>query len=548
MRIIFPSLPAIVLFVAAIWGMILPSFERILIERKRDTILELTHSALSILASYERDERAGLLTRRQAQQMAKSRIEALRYGQEGKDYFWIQDMHPHVIMHPYRPDLNGRDVSEFTDPRGVRIFVEFADLVRRKQKGYIEYVWQWKDDPARLEAKESYVSGFAPWNWIIGTGIYSDDVHREIKRIEKSLVHALLAISAVLVIWLLYTLHQSLRIERDRRDMEENLRDSTQRYRSLVEATTEGTLLVIDGRCRYANPILLQLLEYSIEQIELLDLSDLLARSPDNETAWAHIERLEREGAGSGSSEAVLQRSDNRKVECIITLNPISFAGHPGFILLAKEVYPALKAEKAASGAIRKMAQAAESVSIGLFQAKAVRRGAFVAMNPAARTLIQATVTSGQAQPALADLFTDPAAYEAFMEQLQTDGRIDELPIHSETGEAKSYRLSLSVTLVRDDRGTPVFMNGVIRDITMAVKRESEQADAIAASHDFLMHLRLRQQCHAIHTGRQLDNGISPDKLGDMEAAMLKQTFAQIAAVQRNITYDFLGGAQWQGP
>ena len=48
--------------------------------------------------------------------------------------------------------------------------------MRRQGEGYVEYVWQWKDDPQRLEPKESYVKGFAPWGWVIGTGIYIDDV------------------------------------------------------------------------------------------------------------------------------------------------------------------------------------------------------------------------------------------------------------------------------------------------------------------------------------------------------------------------------------
>ena len=71
-------------------------------ERKRELIRELTNSAWSILASYERDERNGLFTREQAQAQAITRVEALRYGEEGKDYFWIQDLQPRMVMHPYR--------------------------------------------------------------------------------------------------------------------------------------------------------------------------------------------------------------------------------------------------------------------------------------------------------------------------------------------------------------------------------------------------------------------------------------------------------------
>ena len=72
---------------------------------------------------------------------------------------------------------------------------EFADLVRQAGEGYIDYVWQWKDDPQRLEPKESYVKGFEPWGWVIGTGIYTDDVNAEIARIEQGLINTSLVIS-----------------------------------------------------------------------------------------------------------------------------------------------------------------------------------------------------------------------------------------------------------------------------------------------------------------------------------------------------------------
>ncbi len=89
LRIFLPTLIAISLFLGAIWVFILPSFKQTLLDRKRDMIRELTNSAWSILASYQRDEQNGILTRDKAQNLAIDRIQALRYGPEGKDYFWI---------------------------------------------------------------------------------------------------------------------------------------------------------------------------------------------------------------------------------------------------------------------------------------------------------------------------------------------------------------------------------------------------------------------------------------------------------------------------
>ena len=85
---------------------------------KREMIRELTNSAWSILAKYENDERNGLLTREEAQKTSVSRIQYLRYGEENKDYFWITDMFPVMIMHPYRQDLNGTDLTDFNDSHG----------------------------------------------------------------------------------------------------------------------------------------------------------------------------------------------------------------------------------------------------------------------------------------------------------------------------------------------------------------------------------------------------------------------------------------------
>ena len=82
-------------------------------------------------------------------------------------------------------DLDGEDLSSFKDARGVPIFVEFAEVVETQDEGYVDYVWQWFDDPDRLEPKQSYVKGFDPWGWVIGTGLYTDDVRAEIDRIER---------------------------------------------------------------------------------------------------------------------------------------------------------------------------------------------------------------------------------------------------------------------------------------------------------------------------------------------------------------------------
>ena len=470
LRIFLPTLIAIGLFLSAIWGIILPSFEQTLLERKREMIRELTNSAWSILASYERDEQNGLLTREEAQALAITRIEALRYGAESKDYFWIQDMQPRMIMHPYRSDLNGQELNSFTDPRGVAIFVEFADLVKREGEGYIDYVWQWKDDPQRLEPKESYVKGFEPWGWIIGTGIYTDDVNQEIAAIERSLVNTSLAISGAIILLLVFVLQQSLRIERARQEVVDTLRESTERYHTLIEATTEGTLLILDDRCRYANPTFLDMLGYTARQLEFLELADLLPREADNAAIWERFQNADVEPTAGEALEGCLTRRDGSLVECILTVNPILFAGQRGFILLAKDITRQSFALE--NGELN---SAAGSVSIGIFRARAARRGIFLEINSAGRTLLSHLSPAETSQPALADFFSDPAEYERFFQTLLTDGKIENHIIHVETGEAAGYFISLSARLDRDEHRQPAYIDGSLEDVSTVRRHEAER-------------------------------------------------------------------------
>ena len=98
----------------------------------------------------------------------------MRYG-DG-DYFWINDMQPRMIMHPLKPEMNGRDLSDYKDPSGKKLFVEMAQVALASGSGFVSYSWPkpGKDAP---QPKLSYVAEFKPWGWVIGTGVYVDDLN-----------------------------------------------------------------------------------------------------------------------------------------------------------------------------------------------------------------------------------------------------------------------------------------------------------------------------------------------------------------------------------
>jgi signal transduction histidine kinase len=79
--------------------------------------------------------------------------------------------------------------------RGKKLFVDFVNAVRKSDEGYSSYYWQWKDDPKRIVPKLSHVRAFRPWQWVVGTGIYTEDVKDDIARIERRLIWISLGIA-----------------------------------------------------------------------------------------------------------------------------------------------------------------------------------------------------------------------------------------------------------------------------------------------------------------------------------------------------------------
>ena len=230
LRIIFPTLLAILLFVTSMFLIIIPLLEGELMEDKREMIRELTNSAWSLLEEQYTNEKEGLLTKPEAQKRALHEIQSLRYGKERKDYFWITDTTPVMVMHPYRDDLIGKNLLEYTDKYEKKLFQEIVGTAQKHGEGFVSYHWQWKDDQTRIVPKVSYVKSFAPWNWIIGTGIYLDDVEEEIGAMSSTITKISFFITLLIALMLFYITLESLNIEKKRAQTEKDLKESEKKY------------------------------------------------------------------------------------------------------------------------------------------------------------------------------------------------------------------------------------------------------------------------------------------------------------------------------
>ncbi len=112
-------------------------------------------------------------------------ISEMRYA--NNDYFWINDSHPKMINHPTNSKLNGTDLSNYADPYGTKLFVEMARVTNEKKEGgLVKYYWDKPNKKNDPKEKFSYVQKFEPWDWIIGTGAYVDDIEAEVALMQEN--------------------------------------------------------------------------------------------------------------------------------------------------------------------------------------------------------------------------------------------------------------------------------------------------------------------------------------------------------------------------
>ncbi len=141
--------------------------------RRQQELKGLTESAMSLIAAQHALAKSGKQSEADAKARALDLISQIRY--QGNNYFWINDMHPRMLMHPMVPDLNGKDLTNNKDPNGLALFVEFVKVAKASGSGFVKYMWP-RPGAAEPVEKISYVALFEPWGWIIGTGVYNDDL------------------------------------------------------------------------------------------------------------------------------------------------------------------------------------------------------------------------------------------------------------------------------------------------------------------------------------------------------------------------------------
>ena len=143
------------------------------IKKEVEESLQVQTDFLFSILEKEYEENRDKMPKEKLAKRIKNIVSSVRY--DNGNYFWINDTAPKMVMHPMKPALDGKDLSEFKDPNGVYLFNEMAKVAKQKGKGIVEYSWA-KPGFDKPQPKVSYVRIFKPFNWVIGTGAYVSNV------------------------------------------------------------------------------------------------------------------------------------------------------------------------------------------------------------------------------------------------------------------------------------------------------------------------------------------------------------------------------------
>jgi methyl-accepting chemotaxis protein len=199
-KILSISIATVLVMILAVVFYVLPSMEKHLMDEKQDATKGQVESAYTLIESYLQDVKDGKLNVEDAKAKVLENLKDMRY--QGNEYFFVIDFEPKTIMHPIRPELNGKFAGDIKDPAGKALFVEMAKVAKEKDAGFVEYQWT-KPNEAKPSEKISYVKTFKEWGWIVGTGIYVDNVKKEVSVMRLQILSGtiILAVLIFLFAW-----------------------------------------------------------------------------------------------------------------------------------------------------------------------------------------------------------------------------------------------------------------------------------------------------------------------------------------------------------
>ncbi|WP_136526153.1 methyl-accepting chemotaxis protein [Geomonas ferrireducens] len=197
-KILSISVATILMMVLGVMLYVLPFVKDKLMDEKMQATKAVVDVAYDVIAHNYELYKAGKKTQEQAQTDALAQLSEVRY--QGSEYFWVNDLDTKVLMHPIKPEMVGKTQYDNKDPNGKKLYVEFVNVCKEKGEGVVDYMWA-KPGSSVPVPKISYVKLMKEWGWVVGSGIYVDNVKAEMDMIRWKIIGGTAGLAALIFVF-----------------------------------------------------------------------------------------------------------------------------------------------------------------------------------------------------------------------------------------------------------------------------------------------------------------------------------------------------------
>jgi len=192
----------IILFALISMVYFIPSIKSMSMEKKRRELKDIVDISVSLMDALKFESENGRMTEFEAENKAVYYTGKFRYGADHTDTVWLIKPDGVISSMPYREDLVGKNISSFTDGGDKNVYNKMLELCSSNGEGFIEYSAQYKSEVTRIVPVISYVRYYKPYNIIIGSSVYTEDVKAEILSLYTKVICSTLIIMALALVLL----------------------------------------------------------------------------------------------------------------------------------------------------------------------------------------------------------------------------------------------------------------------------------------------------------------------------------------------------------
>lgn len=203
-KLIFLGLFIILTFSSLTFFYFIPETKRIITDRKKEKIRDLTYIAYSMIDRHYKLSAMGQISEAEAKSKASYFLKNLNFGNEKENTFFLFDSNGVLLSDPQHVADEGQIILNQTNNIGIFIYKEMIDRALKQNESFYEYIHDDKYDENTEVLKYSFVKHYKPWDWIIGTSVYVYDIEEEVMNFYLKYSFATIIIilfSTIILIW-----------------------------------------------------------------------------------------------------------------------------------------------------------------------------------------------------------------------------------------------------------------------------------------------------------------------------------------------------------